>query len=123
MVAERGTVVAKLRGMSRLLQDLRFAVRQHVRQPTFAIVAIVTTALGIGAATTCFSVLNAVALRPLPFAEPDRLVTVRLANDRTARPRVSLRDVRDMPGIFSASVAYGMRPVTVAASGNAERVT
>lgn len=60
--------------MDRFLQDLKTAVRALVRQRTFSIVAILTLALGVGATTAIFSVVYGILLRPLPYAESDRLV-------------------------------------------------
>jgi putative ABC transport system permease protein len=60
--------------MESLLHDIRFGIRSLIKRPSFSSIAIVTLALGVGANTAIFSVVNATLLRPLPFDHPDLYV-------------------------------------------------
>jgi len=75
--------------VSELGQDVRYGLRMLIKKPAFAIVAVLTLALGVGANTAIFSIVDAVLLRSLPYRDPDRLVRV-FFNE----PGVGLRDVR-----------------------------
>jgi putative ABC transport system permease protein len=97
--------------MSDLTNDIRYGLRAFVRAPAFTTVALLTIALGIGATTAIYSVVNAVILRPLPYPEADRLVQVWMDNRRTGLKEdlhswPNYADLRDQNRVFSAVAAY-----------------
>lgn len=107
------------------LQDLRFGIRTLTKNPGFAAVAILTLALGIGASTAIFSVIDAVLLRPLPYPNPQRIVTVweqeanghrtRLADPNFLDFRSQNRTLAGLATFFSGpdSISGGSEPVRV----------
>src|SRR5689334_14539929 len=83
--------------MATFLHDLRYAGRMLVKNPGFAALTVVCLALGIGVNSTIFSVVDTVAIRPLPFREPDTLVRLYATHQVNGIDRgdVSYRDVQD----------------------------
>ena len=79
-----------------MLKDIRYGLRSLIKHPTFTIVCIVTLALGIGANTAIFSVVNAVVLRPLPFQDGDRLAVVWTTKDSNQEQALSFADYNDL---------------------------
>ena len=102
--------------MGTLIQDLRYAVRQLRDNPTFAAVAILTLALGIGVSTALFSVIDAALLRPLPYDHPEQLVTVTLeerpATGEPSRLGPSMADIRAWRTLSDTIAHAGMGRVT-----------
>jgi hypothetical protein len=68
--------------MDTLYKDIRHAIRTLVKRPTFTAIAVITLALGIGASTAIFSVVDGVLLRPLPYPDAERIVQLREVNQR-----------------------------------------
>src|SRR5918998_4319297 len=101
--------------MTTLLQDLRYGVRVLLKSRGFALVSVVTLALGIGASTAAFSVVHAVLLRPLPFPEQERLVVAWKRDATTDNPFVELSvpDIRDWRGHRPLLPRHARRPADV----------
>src|SRR5262245_60419864 len=106
--------------MTALSQDIRYAVRMLARSPGFTAIAVATLALGIGANAAIFSVVNAVLLKPLPFARPGELVRVTgdlkgqgLADVGLSAPE--LFDYRDRSGLFKE--ISGLYPINANITG------
>src|SRR5215216_2365341 len=97
--------------MNTLLQDIRFGLRMLLKSPSVSIVATIALALGIGANTAIFSVVNAVLLRPLPFPNPDSLVAVfetvpHLGRNRGSHSYPNFFDVRAQSTVFERISCY-----------------
>src|SRR5215212_654508 len=112
--------------MDTLLQDLRYAARTLVRNPGFAVLTIACLALGIGVNSTIFSVVDTVAIRPLPFRAPDRLValhTTRRANgiERGGASFLDVQDWRTRSRSFSDIACVSGRSLTLSDGDEPER--
>ncbi len=111
--------------MQILWQDLRFGARMLMKQPGFSFVAVITLALGIGANTAIFSVVNGVLLKPLPYAEPERLVHVYRMQPPVSRANVSRPawfDFAERQQVFSELAAHHGETFNLTGVDEAERI-
>ena len=113
--------------METFLQDLRYGARSLVRQPAFSLVAIVVIALGIGANTAIFSVVNTVLLRPLPYPNPDELVMVwetapKFSNPYNDVAPANFIDWREQNNVFAEIAAFTGQSVSLTGRGEPERL-
>jgi putative ABC transport system permease protein len=111
--------------MDSLLQDLRYAVRTLGERPGFAVVAALTIALGVGGTTAMFGVVDAVLLRPLPYAEPDRLVMVWTrtpGGPQAAASWPEFVDWREQNHSFADMAAWRGQSVNLTGGAEPERV-
>jgi putative ABC transport system permease protein len=118
---------SRSRWLRGLWQDVRYAGRVSWRNPGFTSIAVVTLALGVGANTAMFSIINAVMLRPLPYPEPDRLVRIWESNVRRGWPAWSTSepnflDFRARTTMFDAIASSTGQSFTITGNQGAEIV-
>ncbi|HYA24425.1 MAG TPA: ABC transporter permease [Terriglobales bacterium] len=113
--------------METLLQDIRYGLRMLRKSPAFTVVAVITLALGIGANTTIFSMVNSFLLRPLPVQDPGQITTLtEMQKDGTNNNTFSVPEYRDIRNqaddVFSNLLAYQFGMDGLAANGKTDRI-
>ncbi len=110
-----------------MIQDLRFGVRMLLKQKGFTLMAVLTLALGIGANTAVFSVVNVVLLDPLPYDRPERLMMIRdtnreLGRDSDGSSPGNYLDLREQTGMFDSVAAWFTTARTIQSDHDAEQL-
>jgi putative ABC transport system permease protein len=111
--------------MRTILQDVKYGARMLLKSPAFSIVAVLTLALGIGANSAIFSVVNSVLLRPLPYDDSDRLVFLTEWSQQVPNMSFSVanfKDLRDRNRVFTDLVAFRSQNYVLTGQGEAERL-
>ncbi|MBV8817929.1 MAG: ABC transporter permease, partial [Acidobacteriaceae bacterium] len=113
--------------MDLLLQDARYAIRNLLQSPAFALVAILTLAIGIGANTVLFSVVNGILLNPLPHPDSERLVAIYQSNhtlaDKSPTAYLNFLDWQHDTQTLSSMAMYHNKDYNLIGTGDAERVS
>ncbi len=115
--------------MDSIIKDIRYGLRSLLKRPAFTAIALIALALGIGANTAIFSLVNAVILQPLPYPDPDRLVwvygNIRNGGNRASVAPLDFLDYRSQNKTFEQFAASigGTVPMNLTGSGEPERVT
>src|SRR5918912_3912866 len=107
--------------MTTFLQDLKFGARLLAKAPGFTVIAALSLALGIGANTTIFTLINAVLLNPLPVEDPSQLVSVWTTDERNQNSALgflqlsplNFKDLRDKNDVFSGLTAHTGIPLNI----------
>jgi hypothetical protein len=111
--------------MQTLLQDLRYGFRRLIKTPGFTFIAVLSLALGIGANTAVFSLVNMILFRPLPVANPQEIVSVSVVGKEgqfAAFSYPNYLDFRDRNEVFSELLVSRFTPMSLSRSGNNEKV-
>ncbi|MBO0801039.1 MAG: ABC transporter permease, partial [Blastocatellia bacterium] len=113
--------------MQTLLQDLRYGARMLLKHPGFTLIAVITLALGIGANTAIFSVINAVLLKSAPYSEPERIVLLwgewpALNEYHNPVSATDVADWRKLNSVFEDIATYGHWGATLSGEGEPERI-
>ncbi|HSE41341.1 MAG TPA: ABC transporter permease, partial [Acidobacteriota bacterium] len=115
----------KIQVFETIVRDFRYALRRLSKSPTLTIIAILSLALGIGANTAIFSLVNTAALRPLPIKNPDKLVSLTNSVENHMFPVFSYlnyKDFRDRNTVFEGLLAYRFAPLSMSRDGVNERL-
>src|SRR6202795_1732329 len=111
--------------MNTLFKDIRYGVRSLLKHPGFTAIVVVTLAVGIGASSAIFSVVNTVLLRPLPYAQAERIVAIQELTADGKRVQVTpanFLDWRAQNTVFEQLAAILTRPANLALADQAERI-
>src|SRR5262245_50918963 len=116
------------RHVETLWRDLRYGVRMLLKNPGFTLTVVITLALGIGANTAIFTLINVVMLKTLPVSHPEELVELTLTNPAPQRGWLNItaarwEQIRDHQDVFSGVFAYGSTGADLSAGGEARRVS
>src|SRR5690349_12229758 len=111
--------------MDSIIKDIRYAIRGLMKRPGFVAIAVITLALGIGANTAIFSLVNTVVLRSLPVDHPNEIVSVAVRgrdDSMSAFSYPNYKDFRDHNDVLSGLLVYRFVPLSLSRGGNNERV-